>query len=97
VDNLRIATEEAFALPELITLWRKTLDEGTCDDPGFLSLPGFYITNSAERPVAILSRLQDLGQRRLADMTLLALAACRRPANGEQVPCTGIRWLAWRG
>jgi 5-carboxyvanillate decarboxylase len=68
VDYLRIATEEAFAPPELITLWRKMLDEGTCDDPGFLSLPAFYITNSAERPVAILSRLQDLGQRRIADM-----------------------------
>ena len=65
---LRIATEEAFAPPELITLWRSMLEDGTCDDPGFLSLPGFYLRNTAERPAAILARLQDLGERRLADM-----------------------------
>ena len=29
---LRIATEEAFAPPELITLWRAMLADGTCDD-----------------------------------------------------------------
>jgi 5-carboxyvanillate decarboxylase len=65
---VRIATEEAFAPPELITLWRAMLDEGTCDDPGFLSLPGFYLRSQAERPAAILARLQDLGERRIADM-----------------------------
>ncbi len=65
---LRIATEEAFAPPELIDLWRTMLDEGTCDDPGFISLPGFYINNMAERPAAIRARLTDLGQRRVADM-----------------------------
>ena len=65
---LRIATEEAFAPPELITLWRSMLEDGTCDDPGFLSLPGFYLRNTAERPAAILARLQDLGDRRIADM-----------------------------
>jgi 5-carboxyvanillate decarboxylase len=68
VDYLRIATEEAFAPPELIDLWRKTIDEGTCDDPGFLSLQGFYLNNSAERPAAVRARLQDLGERRIADM-----------------------------
>jgi 5-carboxyvanillate decarboxylase len=68
MSYLRIATEEAFAPPELIRLWRTMLDEGTCDDPGFLSLPGFYLTNRAERPAAILARLQDLGERRIADM-----------------------------
>src|SRR5712691_8050656 len=65
---LRIATEEAFAPPELIALWRSMLDDGTCDDPGFLSLPGFYLRSKAERPAAILARLQDLGERRIADM-----------------------------
>ncbi len=65
---LRIATEEAFAPPELITLWRAMLGDGTCDDPGFVSLPGFYIRSKAERPAAILARLQDLGERRIADM-----------------------------
>jgi 5-carboxyvanillate decarboxylase len=65
---LRIATEEAFAPPELITLWRSMLEEGTCDDPGFHSLPGFYLRSKAERPAAILARLQDLGERRIGDM-----------------------------
>ena len=65
---LRIATEEAFAPPELIALWRSMLEDGTCDDPGFLSLPGFYLRSKAERPAAILARLQDLGARRIADM-----------------------------
>jgi len=65
---LRIATEEAFAPAELIALWRSMLDDGTCDDPGFLSLPGFYLRSKAERPAAILARLQDLGERRIADM-----------------------------
>jgi hypothetical protein len=65
---LRIATEEAFVPPELITLWRSMLEDGTCDDPGFLSLPGFCLRNTAERPAAILARLQDLGERRIADM-----------------------------
>jgi 5-carboxyvanillate decarboxylase len=65
---LRIATEEAFAPPELITLWRSMIEDGTCDDPGFHSLPGFYLRSKAERPKAILARLQDLGERRIADM-----------------------------
>ena len=65
---LRIATEEAFAPPELITLWRSMIEDGTCDDPGFHSLPGFYLRSKAERPAAILARLQDLGERRIADM-----------------------------
>ena len=29
---LRIATEEAFAPPELIKLWHAMLADGTCDD-----------------------------------------------------------------
>jgi 5-carboxyvanillate decarboxylase len=65
---LRIATEEAFAPPELITMWQSMLADGTCDDPGFVSLQGFYLRSKAERPAAVLARLQDLGQRRIADM-----------------------------
>ncbi len=65
---LRIATEEAFAPPELVRLWRAMLADGTCDDPGFVSLHGFYLRSKAERPAAVLARLQDLGERRIADM-----------------------------
>jgi 5-carboxyvanillate decarboxylase len=65
---LRIATEEAFAPPELVALWQSMLADGTADDPGFISLHGFYLRSQAERPAAVLARLQDLGDRRIADM-----------------------------
>ncbi len=65
---LRIATEEAFAPPDLVTLWQSMLADGTCDDPGFVSLQGFFTRSNAERPAAVLARLQDLGERRIADM-----------------------------
>lgn len=65
---LRIATEEAFAPPELITMWRDMVERGTCDDPGFLSLVGFYTAGKTERSKFVFDRLQDLGDLRLADM-----------------------------
>jgi 5-carboxyvanillate decarboxylase len=65
---LRIATEEAFAPPELLAAWREMLDAGSEDDPGFRSLWGFYLTSDAERPRLLRERLVDLGERRLADM-----------------------------
>jgi 5-carboxyvanillate decarboxylase len=65
---LRIATEEAFAPPELLAAWREMLDGGAVDDPGFRSLWGFYLNSDSERATSLRERLQDLGQRRLADM-----------------------------
>ncbi|MQA87481.1 MAG: amidohydrolase family protein [Streptosporangiales bacterium] len=65
---LRIATEEAFAPAEMIAQWREMLAAGAIDDPGFLSLWGFYLTSRAERPTSVVERLQDMGERRLADM-----------------------------
>ncbi|HUN26666.1 MAG TPA: amidohydrolase family protein [Steroidobacteraceae bacterium] len=64
---LRIATEEAFAPPEMIRLYRELLAEPDLD-PGFRSLMGFYVTSDAERPRFVRERLQDLGALRLADM-----------------------------
>ncbi len=46
---LRIATEEAFAPPELMALWRDMLDTGTDLDPGFVSLVGFYARHCGRR------------------------------------------------
>ena len=63
----RIATEEAFATREQIRLFRKLLDDG-CDDPGFVSLWGFYLRSPGERARFIIDRLQDLGPQRIADM-----------------------------
>lgn len=68
VGYLRIATEEAFAPPEMIAEWRAMLADGAVDDPGFLSLWGFYLTSPSERPRFIVDRLQELGERRVADM-----------------------------
>jgi 5-carboxyvanillate decarboxylase len=68
MDYLRIATEEAFAPPELMTLWREMLETGTDLDPGFVSLVGFYARHGSERAATVAERLQDLGERRLADM-----------------------------
>jgi 5-carboxyvanillate decarboxylase len=65
---LRIATEEAFATPEILAAWREMLDAGSVDDPGFRSLWGFYLNSDAERPRLLRERLVDLGERRLADM-----------------------------
>ncbi len=64
----RIATEEAFAPPELIALWQDMIDRGTYDDPGFVSLVGFYTGAKTERSMFVFDRLQDLGELRLADM-----------------------------
>jgi 2,3-dihydroxybenzoate decarboxylase len=63
----RIATEEAWATPELFEEFGKLLDSGY-DDPGFNSLWGFYLRSEAERPKLIRARLLDLDARRLADM-----------------------------
>ncbi|MFF3661053.1 amidohydrolase family protein [Streptomyces olivochromogenes] len=67
---LRIATEEAFAPPELITLYRDMLDRGIAShgDPGFQSLMGFYTGHRSERTEFVFDRLQDLGAARIADM-----------------------------
>jgi 5-carboxyvanillate decarboxylase len=55
---LRIATEEAFAPPELVTLWRAMLADGTCDshtqgeyldDPKFW--PIFEAAEAVDTPI----------------------------------------------
>lgn len=64
----RIATEEAYAPPELFDLYRRMLDTGSSNDRGFESLMGFYLGSDAPKPVAVRRRLQDLGEERIADM-----------------------------
>lgn len=63
----RIATEEAWAPPELLKLFRRELADKTIDDPGFHSLWGFF-AGASERGKLLVERIQDLGERRLADM-----------------------------
>lgn len=64
---LRVATEEAFAPPDMLDIYRRLLERGS-GDPGFDSLWGFYLNSRAERPRSVIRRLQDLGAERLSDM-----------------------------
>lgn len=64
----RIATEEAFATAELFKLYRRMLESGTVQDPGFRSLWGFYLHSPSERATQIIERLQNIAARRIADM-----------------------------
>jgi len=68
MTHQRIATEEAFATAELFRLYRRMLTSGTVQDPGFLSLWGFYLQSPSERATQIIERLQDIDTRRIADM-----------------------------
>jgi 2,3-dihydroxybenzoate decarboxylase len=83
----RIATEEAFATPELFTLYRQMLTNRTIQDPGFLSLWGFYLSSPSARATRIIERLQDLGERRVADMdsTGVAMHVLSLTSPGVQV------------
>jgi len=65
---IRIATEEAWATPELLDGYKRILADGSYDDPGFKSLWGFYSGNPGERATAIMRRLPDMGEVRLKDM-----------------------------
>ena len=64
----RIATEEAFATTEQFRLYRRMLADGSIQDPGFLSLWGFYLQSPSERATQIIERLQNIDSRRIADM-----------------------------
>lgn len=81
VPYLRIATEEAFAPPEMLEMYRRMLAKGGAD-PGFEGLMGFYMTSPSERAQHIMRCLQDMDQVRLAhmdaagvDMQVLALTS----------------------
>jgi len=64
----RIATEEAFATPDLFDCYRQIIDNKSVNDPGFYSLWGHYLLDTSERPVAVRRRLLDLDDERIADM-----------------------------
>jgi 5-carboxyvanillate decarboxylase len=71
----RIAAEEAFATPDLIVEYRRLLDNPPPDlDPGFRNLMGYYLTNPHPRAVLMSSRIQDIGERRIADMDASGIA-----------------------
>src|SRR3954469_4851641 len=70
----RIAAEEAWAPPEILQRYRKLLEEKPASwDPGFHSLWGFFL-GPKPRATALVRRIQDLGEERLADMTASGIA-----------------------
>jgi 5-carboxyvanillate decarboxylase len=64
----RIATEEAWAPPELIREFLRIVDANELDDPGFNSLWSFYGKSTAERPRQLLEKIQCIDESRIADM-----------------------------
>lgn len=64
----RIATEEAWAPPELFDLFREILTASKVDDPGLTSLMGYYAMGDAERPKFIRHRMTDAESIRLEEM-----------------------------
>jgi 2,3-dihydroxybenzoate decarboxylase len=65
---IRIAAEEAWAPKELLERYRQLLQEKPESwDPGFHSLWGFFL-GAKPRATALVRRIQDLGEQRLADM-----------------------------
>ena len=64
---LRIATEEAFAPPEMLDIYRKILAKDDVD-PGFKGLMGFYMGSPSTRAKHIMRCLTDLDQVRLQHM-----------------------------
>jgi 2,3-dihydroxybenzoate decarboxylase len=71
---LRIATEEAYAPPDLIQRYKRLIRDGSSNDPGFESLMGYFLFNDSPRTNAIIERLQDLGDRRIGDMDATGIA-----------------------
>lgn len=65
---LRIATEEAYALPEMYELYREQLRDGSNTDTGFNSLVGYFLLSEHPQPQKVVARLQEAGESRLADM-----------------------------
>jgi 5-carboxyvanillate decarboxylase len=71
---MRIAAEEAWAPPEILAQYKKLLEEKPASwDPGFHSLWGFFL-GATPRATQLVSRIQDLGAQRLADMDASGIA-----------------------
>ena len=83
---LRIATEEAFITPEVLAGFKRLIAAGF-DDPGFVSLWGFYSKSPSARATTIMERMVDLGERRIADMDAAGIdrAIIALTAPGAQV------------
>lgn len=68
IDCRRIATEEAYAPADMLDRYRDMLRNHTSYDPGFESLMGYFLLAENDWTRNVVDRLQDLGDRRIADM-----------------------------
>ena len=68
IGCLRVATEEAYAPPDLLARYRSLIEGHSSFDPGFESLMGYFLFNQSDWTRNVVERLQDLGDRRIADM-----------------------------
>ncbi len=64
----RIATEEAYAPPDLLERYRAMIKGHSSFDPGFESLMGYFLFNDSPWTRNVVERLQDVGDRRVQDM-----------------------------
>ena len=69
----RIATEEAFAPPEMLQMYRRMFDAPSVD-PGFKGLMGFYMSSPSARAQHIMRCLTDLDDLRLQHMDEAGIA-----------------------
>ena len=67
VPYKRIATEEAFAPPEMLDIYRRMFERHDVD-PGFKGLMGFYMSSPSERAQHIMRCLTDVDDLRLQHM-----------------------------
>lgn len=77
----RIATEEAFAPPEMLDIYRRILAKDDVD-VGFKHLMGFYMSSPSERAQHIMRCLVDRSEARTAE------ARPKRPRPGTSA-CRG--------
>jgi 5-carboxyvanillate decarboxylase len=71
---MRIAAEEAWAPPEVLAQYKKLLETKPASwEPGFHSLWGFFL-GATPRATQLVSRIQDLGAQRRADMDSCGIA-----------------------
>ena len=68
VPYLRIATEEAWCPDDMFDIYQRILDEGTLDDPGFMTMFGFYLSSPSPRAKQIRDYITDLGDQRIRHM-----------------------------
>lgn len=83
---LRIATEEAFAPKEMLDLYLKEIERNPADEPGFMSLWGFFLVSKDPYPLNLRERIQDLGERRINDMDVPIYIHPRTPSPAMLEP-----------